>query len=80
MDTHKKTLGSCNQYKRRICAKKGEGLSTVKKRKGGGVRVYFQTVEERVYQTFKVTSNHTSIFHREEGWEKGNGSGLLIFK
>ena len=44
-----KNLGSCDQYKERIYAEEGEGVSVVKGRKRGGVRVHPRTTEERVY-------------------------------
>ena len=36
MDVHKKAVGSYNRYKGEICAEKGEGVSIVKGRMGGG--------------------------------------------
>ena len=46
---HKKTLGSCNRYERRFCAKEEEGVSIVKGRERRGVRVHIGTIEERVH-------------------------------
>ena len=36
MDAHKKVVGSCNRYERGICTEKGEGVSIVVRRAGGG--------------------------------------------
>ena len=43
-----------------------KSVSTIKRRKGRrkgrGVQVHWRTIEKRVYQSLKVTSNGTSIF------------------
>ena len=67
-----KGVGLCNRSKRRVCAKKGESVSVVERRK----RVYSKTVEEEVYLTIKVTTDSASILHREKGWKEENGPGL----
>ena len=36
MDLYKKTLGSCNRYKREVYIKKGEGVSVVERREREG--------------------------------------------
>ena len=61
-------LGSCDRYEGEICAKERKGVSVVKRRERGGVRVHSRIIEERVHQTLKVISNGTSVFCREEGW------------
>ena len=63
-------------YKERICTKKREGVSIVKKEERRSAQVYLQTIEKRVYQTLKVASNSTSILCRKEEWEEVNGVGL----
>jgi len=66
-DVNKEDVESHNRSERKICAKKGEGVSVVK-RKERGVWVYQQTIEKRVYQTFKVILNSTGVFCRKEEW------------
>jgi len=46
---------------------KGEDISTVKNREGGGSGVCKGSVEEGVYSTIKITTNVTSILCAEEG-------------
>ena len=80
MDAHKEDLGSCNRYEGGICAKEGESISIVKRREGRDMRIHIGTIEERIYLTFKVTSDGAGVFCRKERWEKENGAGLQIFK
>ena len=77
-DTYTKDLGLCHRHERRVCVKKGEGIPIVKRREGGSMRIHTETIEERVYLTLEVTPNGTSVFCREEGWEKEDGAGLLV--
>ena len=69
-----------NRSKKGVCAKKGEGVSVVKRRKGGGERIYQRTVAERIYLTVKVTTDSTGILCEKEGWEEANSSRLPIFE
>ena len=46
---------------------KGEGVSIIKGGERRGAPVYQETIEERVYQTLKVTLNDTSVFCKKEG-------------
>ena len=59
-------MGLCNRGKEGICAKKGEGVSVVKRRKRGGKRVYLRTTKEGVYPTIKVTPDSTGILCGEK--------------
>ena len=69
-------MGLCNRSKEGICAKKGEGVFIVKRRKGRGERVYLKTTEKGVYPTIKVTTDGTGILCGEEGWKEKDGPGL----
>ena len=40
------------------------------------MRVHIRTIEEKVYSTFKVISNSTSVFCRKEKWEEVDSSIL----
>ena len=80
MDAHQKTLGSCDRYKERVCAKEGKNIPIIKGGERGYMQVHFRTIEEWVYQTLEVISNGTSVFHRKEGQKKENGSELLVSK
>jgi len=66
-DVYKEVIGLCNRYEGRICAQEREGISIVQEREGRSVRVYFRTIEKRVYQTLKVASNGTSVLCGKEG-------------
>jgi len=57
-------MGLCNGSKREICAKEGESVSVVERRKRGGKEVYLRTAEEGVYPTIKAKSS--------EGWRAGD--------
>ena len=48
-------------------------LSREKKR---SMQVYIGTIKERVHQTFKVTSNSTSVLCRKEEWKETYGIRL----
>jgi len=50
-----------------ICAKEGEGVFIVKEEERKGAKVYQRTIEKKVYQTLKITSNNISVFYRKEG-------------
>ena len=73
-------MGSCGRYEGGICTEEGEGVSIVKGRERRGVRVHTRTIEERVHPTLEVTSDCTSVFRREEGWQEEDGTGLQIFR
>jgi len=65
-------MGPCNRHEGRICAQEREGVPVVQEREGRSVRVYFQTIEKKVYQTLKVASNSTSVLCGKKGWEEEN--------
>ena len=69
-------MGLCNGSKREICAKEGESVSVVERRKRGGKGVYLRTAEEGVYPTIKVTTDSTGILCGKEEWEEEDGSEL----
>jgi len=63
-----KNLRSCNQYKGRVFAKEGDGVSVVEGRKRRSKRIHTKTTEKRIYLTLKVVTNSTGVLCREEGW------------
>ena len=69
-----------NKFERRVCTEERKSISIVEGGERGYVQVYIRTIKERVYQTLKVTSNSTSIFHRKKRWEAMNSTRLLIFQ
>ena len=73
-----KSMGPYDRSKGGICAKKGESISIVKRRKKEDERVYSGAAEEGIYPTVKVTTNSTGILCREERWEEEDGTGLLV--
>ena len=79
-NANKEGVGSCNRYKGRVCSKKGEGVSTIERREGGGEEVYQRAVKKRIYLTIEVTTDSTSVLCREKGQKKWNGLELLILK
>jgi len=77
-DAYKKVVGSCNRCERGVCAKEGKGVSVVKGRERRGERICEGTVAEGLHSAVEVTTNGTSIFCGEEGWEEEDGAGLPI--
>jgi len=69
-------MGPCNRHEERIHAKERKGVPVVQRRKERSARVYFQIIEERVYQILKVVPNSTSILCGKERWKEENGAGL----
>jgi len=79
-NANKEGVGSRNRCKERVCSEEGEGVSTIKRREGGGEEFYRRTVKKRIYPTVKVTTDSTGVLCREKGWKKENGPGLSILK
>ena len=73
-------MGSCDRCERRVYAKKGKGLPTVKGRKRGGKRIHSGAVKEGIYLAVQVTTNGASILCRKEGWKEIDGAGLQVFE
>ena len=51
-DINAKGLGSCNRNKRRVYAKKREGILIVKRRERGSTSIHGGSAEKRVYLSF----------------------------
>ena len=66
----------CNKYEGRVCTKKEEGISIVKRREERDVRIHTEATKERIHPIFKVASNSTSVLCRKKGWKEINGVGL----
>ena len=69
-NTDEKTIGSHDRSKGRIYAEKGEGVSIVEGREERDTWVYWRTIEERVHQILKVTSNSISFFVEKKDRKK----------
>ena len=75
-DANKKNMESCNRCKKGVHVKKREGVSVVKRRKGGGERVCKGIVEEGIHLAIEVTTNGASILCREERWKEADSARL----
>ena len=75
-----KSMGPYDRSKGGICAKKGESISVVKRRKKEDERVYSGAAEEGIYPTVKVTTNSTNILCRKERQKEMDGIRLQIFE
>jgi len=64
-NTNKEVMGLYNWSKERIYTKEGEDISVVKEREERGVRIYWRTIEKRVYQMLEVISNSFYILCRK---------------
>jgi len=79
-DINEKDVGSCDRSKGRVCTEKKKDIPIVKGRKRRGMRVYWRTIEKRVYQTLEVTSNGICILCKEKEWIETYYTGLSVFK
>ena len=77
-DVYKKIVGSRNRCEGGIHAEERKGVPTVKRGERRSKRICEGTTEERLYSAVEVTTNGTSIFCREEGWEEEDGARLQI--
>jgi len=73
-------MGSYNRDKRGVCTEERESVSIVEGRKKGSKGVCSRAVKKGVYPTVQITTDGTSIFCREKGWEDADGTRLLIFE
>ena len=78
-NTSVKDLGPCYRIERKVHTKKRKGV-LVEREKGGSIGICRGSVEERIYSTFQVTPNITSILCGKKGWHTKNGTRLLIHK
>jgi len=79
-NTSTKNLGPCHRVEGKIYTKKGKGILTVQRGKGGDASVCRRPAKKRIYLTFQVTPNVTSILCSKEGWYIEDGVGLLTHK
>ena len=79
-DASMKNLGPCHRVEGRIYAEKGKGILIVQRGKGGGTSICRRPAKERIYLTFQVTPNITSILRSKEGWHTENSAGLSTHK
>jgi len=69
-------MRSYNRNKKGVCAKKGESVPIVKRRKKRSERVYKGAAKKRIYSAIKITTNGTSIFYRKKEWKEEDGVRL----
>jgi len=79
-DAGAKNLELCHRAKRRVYAKKGEGILTIKRRKRGSTEIHRRPIEERIHPTLQITPNITSTLCGKKGWYTEDGTGLLTLK
>jgi len=79
-DAGVKDLGPCHRAKRRVYAKKGEGILTIERRKRGSTEIRRRPIEERIYLTLQITPNITGTLCGKKGWYMEDGAGLLTLK
>jgi len=66
----------CDRSKGRVCAKKREGVTIVKRRKRGSKGVHPRATEKGLYPTIEITTDGASVFCGKKGMEKKNGLEL----
>jgi len=79
-DASAKDLGPCHRAKRRVYAKKGEGILTIERRKRRSTEIHRRPIEERIHPTLQITPNITSTLCGKKGWYLEDGAGLLTLK
>ena len=79
-NTSMKNLEPCYRVEGRIYTKKGKGILTVQRGKGGGASICRRLAKKRIHPTFQVTPNITSTLCSKEGWYTENGTGLSTHK
>ena len=77
-DAYKKIVGSRDRRKGGIHTKERKGVPTVKRGERRSKRIYEETTEEGLHSAVEVTTNGTSIFCGEKGWEEEDGARLQI--
>jgi len=75
-DTSTKSLGSYYKAKRWVCAKKGESIFTVERRKGESANIYRRPAEKKVHLTLQIIPNFASTFCSKKEWKTKNSIGL----
>ena len=70
----------CDRDKRGVCTEEGESVSIVKGKERGSKGVCSRVVKKGIYLTVQITTDGTGIFCRKKGWEKADGTRLLIFE
>jgi len=71
-----KGLGSRDRVKRRLCAKEGESVFFIKRRKRGGTSIRRRPTEEGIHLTIQIIPNIAGTFHSKKGWKAKNSAGL----
>jgi len=79
-DAGTKNLGPCHRAKRRVYAKKEEGILTIKRRKRESTEICRRPIEERIYPTLQITPNITGTLCGKKGWHMEDSVGLSTLK
>jgi len=79
-DASTKGLEPCHRIEGRVHTKKGEGIFTVKRGKGGGTSICRGSIKERIHPTLQVALNITSTLCGKKGWHMENSTRLLTYK
>jgi len=75
-----KGLGSCNRVKRRLRAKEGKSVFSIKGRKRGSTSVRRRLTEKRVHLTIQITPDIASILCSKKEWKAKNGARLSSYQ
>ena len=75
-----KNLGPCHRAKRRVYAKKWEGILTIERKKRGSTETRRRPIEKRIHPTLQITPNITSTLCGKKGWHAEDGAGLSTLK
>jgi len=62
-----KGLGPCHRIEGRVHTKKGKGIFTVEREKGGGTSICRGSIKERIHLTLQVALNVTSTLCGKKG-------------
>ena len=63
MHAHQKAMGPCDRVKRKVRAKKREGILIVKGGKGGSAGICRGSTVKRIHSTAKITTDIASPLH-----------------
>ena len=73
-----KSLGSCDRIKRRLHAKEGESVFSIKGRKRRSTSVCRRPTEKGIHSTIQITPDITGTLCSKKGWKAKNGARLSL--
>jgi len=79
-DTGTKDLRPCHRAKRKVYAKKGEGILTIERRKRGSTEIRRRPIEKRIHLTLQITPNITGTLCGKKGWYPEDSTKLSTLK